>query len=292
MDTADGEDLIGRLRGARDGLTPKMRAIAELALSDTEGFIRASSREICARVPTSEPTLIRFCRGMGHSGLSDFRIDLALSYARQPRPTGFVEPLPQDRRRAHLGPKRRVSEAALPLIEGARALLIDNGSTAEAFAAALGEAAPMTIMTTGLTVAQNALLHGRHEVMLTGGYIRPGDLRLSGRMVQRSLKGMRFDAFVMSADSAHPAHGLSTFHEDEAESTRAMLEAAERVIVLADRSKFSGPSLHPICGFGRVDALVTDLPDEAGELDEIRAQGTEVVFATREDPGAALRKTA
>ena len=291
-DTADGDDLMGRLQEVRDALTPKMRAIADLAVGDTEGFIRSSSREICARLSTSEPTLIRFCREMGHGGLADFRIGLALSYARQPRPAGFVEPLPQDRRRTNLDAKRRVSSAALPLIEGARAILIDNGSTAEAFAALLGDAPPLTIMTTGLMVAQNALLHGRHEVMLTGGYIRPGDLRLTGRLVQRSLDGMRFDAFVMSADSAHPAHGLSTFHEDEAESTRAMVEAAGKVIVLADSPKFSGPSLHPICGFDRVDVLVTDLSEDAGELDAIREQGTRVVFAPAPDEAAPLLRSA
>ena len=291
-DVAETEDLIGRIRAARDGLTPKMRSIADLALSDTEGFIRSSSREICARLVTSEPTLIRFCREMGHAGLSDFRIDLALSYARQPRSVGFIEPLAQDRRRTNQDAKRRISEAALPLLAGARAILIDNGSTAEAFAAALGGAAPMTIMTTGLMVAQNAILHGVHEVMLTGGYIRPGDLRMTGRLVQRSLEGMRFDVLVMSADSAHPEHGLSTFHEDEAESTRLMVEAAARVVVLADASKFAGPSLHPICGFGRVETLVTDLPRDTAGLDAIREGGTRIVFAPAPHPAADLRKLA
>ena len=291
-DLPETVDLIERLRASRGTLTPKMGAICDLALGDTEGFIRSTSRAICERVPTSEPTLIRFCREMGHQGLSDFRIDLALSYARQPRPAGFVEPLAQDRRRARAAAKRLVAEAALPLLEGDRAILIDNGSTAEAFAAALGAAAPLTIMTTGLVVAQNALLHGRHEVMLTGGYIRAGDLRLSGGQVARALEGMRFDTFFMSADSVDPERGLSTYHEDEAQSTRAMVDAAGRVVVLADSSKVSGPSLHHICGFGRVDVLVTDLPETAHGLGAIRRSGTRIVFAAPPPGRAELRRSA
>ena len=288
MTDPEPSDLIGRVRAGRGALTPKMRAIADLALEDTEGFIRSSSREICARLSTSEPTLIRFCREMGHPGLSDFRIDLALSYARQPRPDGFVEPLAQDRRATNAEAKRGISRAAVPLLGDARSVLIDNGSTAEAFAAALGPAAPLTIMTTGLMVARNALAHGHHEVMLTGGYIRPGDLRLTGRLALRALEGMRFDVFVMGADSVDPDLGLSTFHEDEAESTRMMVEAAAAVIVLADGTKFAGPSLHPICGLDRVDTLVTDLPRGSAPLDVVAARGTRIVHAADAD----LRRTA
>jgi DeoR/GlpR family transcriptional regulator of sugar metabolism len=283
---AQDGDLITLVRDARGRLTPKMQAIADLALSDTEGFIRNTSRGICARLGTSEPTLIRFCREFGYPGLSDFRIDLALSLARQPRDQGFVEPLAQDRRRVNLAAKRAIAERAVPLIEGDNAILIDNGSTAEFFAEGLGSATPLTILTNGLVVAQNALAHGIHEVMLTGGRIRPDSLSLTGRLVSTGLKGMRFDTFIMGADSLDPTLGLSTFREDEAQVTEAMLQTANRVIVLADRTKFSKPSLHKICGFDRVSILVTDLPEDTPALSAIRARGVEIIVAGAPDNGA------
>lgn len=277
MQQTHGHDLITQLRGASERLTPKMNAIAQFALSDTEGFIRNTSRGICDRIGTSEPTLIRFCREFGYPGLSDFRIDLALSLAKQPRDAAFVEPLAHDRRRVNLAAKKAIAERAVSLIEGDKAILIDNGSTAEFFAGCLGDNAPLTIMTNGLMVAQNALMHGAHDVMLTGGRIRPNALSLTGRLVSSSLEGMRFDTFIMGADSLDPALGLSTFREDEAQVTQAMLEAANRVIVLADRTKFSKPSLHMICDFDRVSAVVTDLPADSPSLSEIRNRGVEVI---------------
>lgn len=270
-------DLMASIRAELPSMTPKLRAIGSLALEDTERFIRNTSREICAEIGTSEPTLIRFCRLFGHSGLSDFRIDLALSLAKQPRDEGFVEPLAVDRRSVNLAAKRRIAERAVPLVEGDEALLIDNGSTAEFFAGALGDLDPLTIMTTGLVVAQNALRHGQHTVMLTGGRIRPNALSMSGRLVETTLREMRFDTFVMGADSIDAVQGLSTFREDEAHHTRAMVEAAERVVVLADRTKFSKPALHKICDLDRVALLVTDLPGDDPALSPIRAKGVEVV---------------
>lgn len=282
MSQAFEQDLIAAIRGKLPEMTPKMRAIGQLCLEETEDFIRATSREICAGLGTSEPTLIRFCRNFGHSGLSDFRIDLALSLARQPRPHGFVEPLPGDRRRANLAAKRRIAEHAVTLLGEDDTLLIDNGSTAEFFAASLPETPQRTIMTNGLVVAQNALARGDHAVLLTGGRIRPQALSLTGRLVENTLEAMRFDTFIMGVGSVEPELGFSTFLEDEAHRTRTMMAAAARVIVLADRTKFRKSALHRICGFDDIDILVTDLPPTHPALPPIREQGVRVEIVTPE----------
>ena len=270
-------DLMSAIERDRGDLSPKLSAIGGYALDNPESFIRNTSREICAALGTSEPTLIKFCQTFGYAGLSDFRIDFALSYARQAR-GGLVEPLAHDRRRVNMAQKRAIAAAALPLIEADRSLLIDNGSTAEVFAGALAGTAPKTIMTTGLTVAQMALAHGTHEVMLTGGRIRPNALALTGRVVETVLASMRFDTFVMGADSVDPVLGLSTFREDEAHITRAMVDAAARVIVLADRTKLLKPSLHRICPLDRVEVLVTDLAPGDPLIAQIEDAGVRVLL--------------
>ncbi|TNY34373.1 transcriptional regulator [Pelagovum pacificum] len=271
-------DLLSAIREDLPRLTPKLRAIGAAALDDTERFIRNTSREICTELGTSEPTLLRFCQHFGHSGLSDFRIDLALSLARQPSRNGLVEPLGSDRRAVNLDAKRAIARRAVPLIEGDSTILIDNGSTAEFFAASLADVAPLTIMTTGLIVAQNAMTHGQHTVMMTGGRIRPNQMCLTGGLVEQSVSGLRFDTFVMGADSIDAGLGLSTFREDEARQTRAMVEAASRVVVLADGTKFSKPALHKICDLDRVSILVTERAGNEDALDAIRARGVEVIL--------------
>lgn len=270
------KDLIAVIRAALPDQTPKMRSIATMCLDDTERFIRSTSREICAEIGTSEPTLIRFCRQFGYSGLSDFRIDLALSLARQPRHMGFVEPLAVDRRSVNLESKRRIAEHAITLLGDDGTLLIDNGSTAELFAAALPPEPPRTIMTSGLVVAQNALASGGHDVMLTGGRIRPRALALTGRQVESAVAAMRFDTFIMGADSVDPELGFSTFREDEAHNTFSMVSAASRVIVLADRTKFQKPALHRICGLDAIDILVTDLSPDHPALAAIADHGVAI----------------
>lgn len=279
-------DLLTRIRADIAQMTTKHRGIADFLLNEPVSFIRGTSREICAHLSTSEPTLIRFCKDFGYSGLAEFRIDLALALARDTQMRQFVEPAAQDRRNVNLDAKRRIARAAVPLVAGDRAILIDNGSTAELFAAALGQAQPMTIMTTGLMVAQNLLAHRQHEVILTGGRIRPDARSLTGRLVELTLKGMRFDTFVMGADSVDPLIGLSTFREDEAHQTLAMVDAAARVIVLADRTKFLKPSLHKICDLDRISILVTDLSGDEAPAREMAERGLQVISTLRPPPAA------
>ncbi|MGA0617306.1 DeoR/GlpR family DNA-binding transcription regulator [Paracoccus sp. KR1-242] len=255
-----GAALWAAVLAARDSMPAKLRAIAAFVAEDPSDFIRMTSREICGRLGTSEPTLIRFCRSLGFAGLAEFRIELALALAAQSAGTA-VHPLADDRRLANPDAKRRIATTAMELLRDDHAILIDNGSTVEIVAELLGQSdahPAMTIMTSGLVVAQHALRNGRHRVMLTGGVIRPSTGSLTGRLAEGSLNGMNFDTFVMGADSIDPEGGLSTYSEDEAHVTRAMVEAATRVIVLADHTKFRGSRLHRICGLARVAILVTD----------------------------------
>lgn len=270
-------DIIAAIVRIRPTLSRKLDLIAGYALEQPQAFIRNTSREICAELKTSEPTLIKFCQLFGYAGLSAFRIDLALALAHPGRGAGFVEPLARDRRQVNLIAKQHIARAAVDLVSGDSSLLIDNGSTAEVFAAALDAAPAMTIMTSGLWVAQNALAHGQHTVMLTGGRIRPNAMSMAGRMVETSIGTMTFDTFVMGANSVDPDLGVSTFLEDEAHNTRHMVGAARRVIVLADRTKILKPSLHRICDMGRIDTLVTDLAQDDPLVAAFEAHGVTVV---------------
>ncbi|WP_134679102.1 DeoR/GlpR family DNA-binding transcription regulator [Paracoccus ravus] len=276
-----GAALWAAVLSARDMMPAKLRAIAAFVSDDPSEFIRMTSREICARLGTSEPTLIRFCRSLGFAGLADFRIELALALAAQSAGAA-VHPQAADRRLANPEAKRRIAAAAFELLTDDRALLIDNGSTVEIVADLLGHSddhPPTTVMTSGLMVAQNAMRNGRHTVMLTGGVIRPSTGSLTGRLAESSLAGMNFDTFVMGADSIDPEGGLSTYSEDEAHVTRAMVEAASRVIVLADHTKFRGSRLHRICGLARVAILITDRPPTPEITAALEAAGVRLIVA-------------
>lgn len=269
-----GPALWDGILRARDAMQGKLARIAGFVAEEPADFIRMTAREACSRIGTSEPTLIRFCRALGFSGLADFRIELALALA------GAT--LASDRRRLNPDGKRRIARAAVALLDADQALLIDNGSTAEILAEEIARddrLPPMTLMTNGMAVAQKLMRFGRHRVMLTGGVISTETAALSGRMAEAGLAEMCFDSFLMGADSIDPETGISTCSEDDAHVTRAMVDAAARVIVLADHSKFRRARLHRICDLSRIAVLVTDRDPDPAMARAITAAGVRLIVA-------------
>jgi DeoR family fructose operon transcriptional repressor len=129
-------------------------------------------------------------------------------------------------------------------------------------------------------VAQAALSHKKHNVIVTGGTVRQNSMCMTGRLVSEAVRDTHFDTFIMGADSIDLDRGISTFLEDEAQNTRILMGAARRTIVLVDKSKFYKPSLHRICGVDMVDCIVTDLSPDDETARRFAERGIELTFVS------------
>lgn len=250
------------------GYNKAFHLLGAYIVASPEAFIREPLHEIARAAGVSEPTVLRFCRQFGFKGLPDFRIALAMSLARDTGKGMFVEPGVADKAVVNLGAKRAIARFALSIVGDDRSIIIDSGSTTQLFAENLRTAPGLVIMTTGLNIAEAFRGASQHTVMLPGGTVRFESNSLSGRLVESTLSGMRFDAIYLGADSIDPLLGLSTFNEAEAHQNAAMVAASQRVIVLADSTKFRAPALHRICEADRIHTVITDtgLSDETAEL--------------------------
>ena len=69
--------LLERLRELLPQLPPSEARVAEVLLRQPHAFMRTPVAEIAREAGTSQPTVLRFCRTMGASGLQDFKLKLA-----------------------------------------------------------------------------------------------------------------------------------------------------------------------------------------------------------------------
>ncbi len=67
-------------------------------------------------------------------------------------------------------------------------------------------------------------------------------------------RDVRIESAIAAAD------GFMDFHLSEAEFSRAVIARASRVMVVADRSKFTAQAPVKVSGFAEVDMLITDQP--------------------------------
>lgn len=77
------DDLLRDLRAALPSLRPSERRVADLVLADPVAAVDLTINDLAERGDTSVASVVRFCRTLGYSGYSDFRLTLASSVGRE-----------------------------------------------------------------------------------------------------------------------------------------------------------------------------------------------------------------
>jgi DeoR/GlpR family transcriptional regulator of sugar metabolism len=96
------------------------------------------------------------------------------------------------------------------------------------------------------------------------------------------------DQLFLGCHGIDPAAGLTTPNLAEAETNRAFVQAARRVTVVADHTKWGIVGLSSFAALNEVDTLITDsqLHPEASEL--IAEQVGELILADGSPDGEAV----
>jgi DeoR family transcriptional regulator of aga operon len=272
------QDLFERVSADIERSSKVFRRIANYLVADPVAFMHAPIRTISLEAGVSEPSIVRFCKRYGCKGVPDFRIELAKSLARNMPEfrLNLIAPEVTDREHVFVQKKRAIARHAAGLIVRDRSIIIDSGSTLRTFATQLGDIHALSIFTTDLEVVNLLSRYKQHEVIVPAGPVRYDTMSIGGHFIDSFLAEMHFDTLFLGADAIDLRLGLSTFSEEEARKNAAMIRASDRVIVLADASKFGTPSLHRICDIRRVNIVITDTDVDPALAKELETLGVEV----------------
>lgn len=179
--------------------------------------------------------------------------------------------------------KAAIGAAAARLVSAGETISVDVGTTAAALAHALvarSELHDLTVVTSGITIAL-ALeeAHPRITVLVCGGTLRPKQHSLVDPLATDMFRSLRVDTAFIGCNGVTVGGGITNVNLPEAAVKRAMVDAAARVITLADHTKIGVRALAPICEIDAIDALVTDGSADDAALDELRHEGVDVVVA-------------
>ena len=179
--------------------------------------------------------------------------------------------------------KIAIARAAASMVTPGTAIALAGGTTTFALAQCLLDVPGLTIVTNSLRVTN--LFSGMRgpdgtadSVVLTGGVRTPSDA-LVGPIADLTIRSLHFDLLFLGCHGFDPDAGLTTPSLAEAETNRAFIRVARRVVVLADHSKWGLVSLSSFAHLDEVDVLITDdmLPADARAL--VAEQAGEVVYA-------------
>lgn len=190
---------------------------------------------------------------------------------------GVLYELPLRYRGARHGEeKRRIACCASERVNEGMVVGLTGGTTTTEVARAVAETKRLTIVTNSLSIASELAVRPNLKLVLTGGVARPESYELIGPLAEATLSGLHLDLAIVGVDGISAAAGLTTHHETEASTNRALIARAERTIVVTDSSKIGHAAFARIVDAGAVEELITDPDADADELARLGELGVTV----------------
>ncbi|MEU8686843.1 DeoR/GlpR family DNA-binding transcription regulator, partial [Streptomyces sp. NPDC048611] len=171
--------------------------------------------------------------------------------------------------------KEALCAAVADEIQPGGTVVLDDSTTVFPLVARIARTEAVTVVTNSLGVARLFDEAPGTEVTLLGGRYRGEFGSCVGPDVLRGLGRIRADLAVMSAVSVLDGRLFHPIRE-YAEVKEAMLECAQRSLLLVDHSKFGKTATHAYGDTGQYDRVVTDRGTPAEELAALRRGGVTV----------------
>jgi DeoR/GlpR family transcriptional regulator of sugar metabolism len=152
--------------------------------------------------------------------------------------------------------KVRIGKAAASLVKDGQTVILGGGSSVAEVASSLSNRL-IQIVTNSIPVAQIFWDSKQAEVTLTGGYLYPRLGVQIGPICERMLNSVSADLLIMGIGGV-TASGISDSNSLNVESIRAMMRAARKVIIVADRSKFGHDSMIHVAPLSEIDQVISD----------------------------------
>lgn len=173
--------------------------------------------------------------------------------------------------------KEAIADQAAAMVRPGTAIGLSAGTTTYALAQRLTEIPALTVVTNSIWVADVLHKGGSSDqtVILTGGTRTPSDA-LVGTFAVAALRTVHLDQVFMGVHGLDARAGLTTPNLLEAETDRALVDAARRLVIVTDHTKWGAVGISSIARLDQVDVLITDsgisaavrtvLSDHVGEL--------------------------
>ncbi|MBE9551998.1 MAG: DeoR/GlpR transcriptional regulator [Proteobacteria bacterium] len=231
-----------------------------------------SVADLARRLDVSGETIRRDIKRMASQGL------LRKVHGGATLPGPLHEASFEQRMTENAAAKEAIARAAAAHIADGETLSFDTGTTTARVARALAGRRDLTVVTNSLDIAR--AMAGTSRVFMAGGELHAELGAGLGPAAVEFVSQFRVRTAFLSAGAIDAEDGLTDFDMAEARFSRALIEAAERVIVVADHSKFGKRALVRACEIEAIDMLITDAPPPPALAEKLDDAGVVVEVAS------------
>ena len=161
------------------------------------------------------------------------------------------------RNQEYIDEKRQIMKKACAFIKEGMVVYLDAGSTCQAGIPFLQSIQNITIVTNSIFVAYKCARLDMH-VILIGGNISNNAYRSYGSLASETIDYIHIDVAILGTKGIKDNDGFTTY-ENEYELKRHILQQSEKIIVVADHSKFIIQPEYTYCKFKEVDIFISNV---------------------------------
>lgn len=178
----------------------------------------------------------------------------------------------------NLEQKQQIGKKAASLVNEGDSIIFDAGSTVLQIIPHLTIFDNLSIMTNSLNIFNAVLqLNKSYNLLISGGSFREKSASFHGYFAESAFIGSTFDTLFIGTDGLDLEVGLTTFNEVYKVSS-LMCDAAKKIVVLADSSKFGRKTPNIVCHLNKIHTIITDDKLSFDMRDKIREKGIELLI--------------
>jgi DeoR family fructose operon transcriptional repressor len=214
--------------------------------------------ELASLFDVSESTIRRDLKEMEDSGLLSRTHGGAVGIS----VTSF-EPTFKEKEDERHCEKEEIGKVAAALIKDGDTIILDSGTTTLEIAKNI-TARNITVITNAIDIASVLSTREDVELIVAGGFLRLTTRAMVGQITENIFKNFRVDKAFIGANGIAIKEGITTPNFTEAQTKTAMLNSADKVIIVADSTKFNNVYFSVICPVSKVSAIITsrDIDEE------------------------------
>lgn len=185
-----------------------------------------------------------------------------------------------EKEKKNISEKRAIGIKAASLLSQDDSIIIASGTTMAFLAREIEPVGHLTVITAAVPVTSILSQNPHIDVIQLGGITRSSSVSVVGPFAEQMLRNFNCSKLYLGVDGIDMEFGLTTTNMLEATLNGVMIESSQKVIVLADSSKFGRRGFSRICDVDSVDMIITDSGVQPHYLDQLRERGIEVVVVS------------
>lgn len=227
--------------------------------------------ELSSLFNVSESTIRRDLKEMEEAGLLSRTHGGAVGFS-----VSNIEPTYKEKEASNQDEKVIIGEIAAQMIKDGDAIILDSGTTTLEIAKKI-TAKDISIITNSIDIAAVISQLENVNLFITGGNLRFTTRAMVGHITEEVLKNFRVDKAFIGANGISLEAGITTPNLAEAKTKKTMMDVSNKVIIVADSTKFNKVNLSVIAPVSQITSIITTTNVDKEILKEFENLGLEVI---------------